>query len=109
MYIVLQHIGINMRLIKYISILLIIILAIFYVKYNSFQYQILQGKIFGTYYSIKIKTNVKNDALPNLVEQELENINNKMSVFDKQSEISKINRSPKNVEIRDGIPIEKCT
>lgn len=88
-----------MRIFRYISILLCILLIGFCIYQNSPHYQIIQGKIFGTYYNIKIRTNNKNNALREKVEAKLHDINKQMSVFEDDSEISRINKSAAGMEI----------
>lgn len=85
--------GINMRTFRYISIFLVAITALLcWQRYQS-PYQLLEGKIFGTYYKIKIKTNNINNKLQEKVKQTLKQVNHQMSVFDPNSEISQINQT----------------
>ncbi len=63
------------------------------------KYQVIKGSTMGTYYNIKIKTTKHNKELKALIDNELVIINQQMSIFDKNSEISKINQSPANVWI----------
>lgn len=80
-----------MRLFRYISIILCILLIGFYIYKNSPHYQIIKGEIFGTVYNIKIQTDDKDEALPQKIKDRLGEIDMAMSVFKKESEISKIN------------------
>ena len=48
----------------------------------------------GTYYSVKVKTGRENKLLHKNIKEELEAVNAEMSVFDNNSEISRINREP---------------
>lgn len=83
-----------MRIFHYISIFVFMgIIALFIYQYSP-HYQIIKGEIFGTYYNIKIKTDTKNNELKNKVKEKLEEINSLMSVFDPNSEISRINDAP---------------
>lgn len=81
-----------MRIIKYLSALLILSLILWYFIGHKKEYQILSGQTFGTYYTIKIKSSEDNTHLQKLVRSEFEKINSQMSVFDINSEISNINR-----------------
>lgn len=89
-----------MRLLRYISIILCIFLIGFYIYSNSPHYQIMKGEIFGTYYNIKIRTDHKDKKLHSKIKQRLQQINAQMSVFETESEISKINRMKANVAIK---------
>ena len=91
-----NYTKVNMRFFQYISIAICTALVGFLIFKNEPYYQIIEVEIFGTYYKIKIKTNIKNNTLNNEIKQKLEEINLKMSPFEKNSEISKINRLPKN-------------
>lgn len=82
-----------MRLFKYISIFLIICGLFFYFETRQNNYVFLSGKTMGTYYNIKIRTTIKNNMLNKRVKEELELINQQMSVFDNSSEISLINQN----------------
>lgn len=83
-----------MRIFHYISILLFIIVVGMFIYQYSPHYQIIKGDIFGTYYSIKIKTDTKDSSLKNQIKQKLDEINSSMSVFEPDSEISRINAAP---------------
>ena len=80
-----------MRIFQYISILLLIGVIGFIIYRNSPHYQIIKGDIFGTYYNIKIFSDKKDKNLKKTIETKLQDINSKMSVFDKNSEISQFN------------------
>ena len=82
-----------MRILKYIAIFVFLVFAIIFLRKETEQYQTISGKTMGTYYSIKIRTKTADSALPESVKKELEAINRQMSVFDQDSEISKINQT----------------
>lgn len=83
-----------MRIFHYISILVFMLaIGIFIYQYSP-HYQIIKGEAFGTYYNIKIKTDNKNKRLKSKINEKLEEINRIMSVFEADSEISKINQAP---------------
>lgn len=81
-----------MQPLKYISISLIFIVVIIYAQMSFAPYKTMSGKVFGTYYNIKIKTDSINNSLHHKVKQTLKSINHKMSIFDALSEVSKINK-----------------
>ena len=81
-----------MRLFQYISIMLCIFLIGFYIYQNSPHYQIIKGDIFGTYYNIKIRTDIKNKELSNNIKAKLKDIDSTMSAFKDDSELSVINK-----------------
>jgi len=83
-----------MRILKYFSIFLFLAAAVWYLSGYKKTYQIISGKTFGTYYTIKIKSSKENNLLQKAVKEEFAAINSEMSVFDINSEISEINRAP---------------
>lgn len=70
----------------------------FFVRFKP-QYHLINGEIFGTYYTIKIRTSTKDSHLEQAINDELAKINAQMSVFDTSSEISKINNTEANLWI----------
>lgn len=82
-----------MRFFKYISILLVLTLGTYLLFFRDNPYQEISGRAFGTYYSIKIKTEHKNRLLIGRIKDELDKINNEMSVFEPGSEINNINEA----------------
>ncbi len=88
-----------MRIFQYISILLFSFAVVFIIYQNSPKYQIIKGKIYGTYYNIKINTPNKNKELKKEINQVLQKIDNQMSVFNEASEISQINKTKANKTI----------
>ena len=85
-----------MRLFKYISIFIILCGLFFYFETRQDNYVVLSGKTMGTYYNIKIRTKIKHNMLNKKVQEELELINQQMSVFDNSSELSLINQNIQN-------------
>ena len=67
---------------------------------NSPPYHSLDGEIFGTYYNIKTRTDLKNNTLDAQIKQKLKHINNIFSVFDPLSELSQLNQASADKEIR---------
>lgn len=88
-----------MRILKYFSIIAVILAIAFYIRSNTVQYQSYQGNIFGTVYHIKIRTDNEDPTLQDAIKAELASVNSQMSVFEEKSEISKINQAPKNKKI----------
>ena len=86
-----------MRFVKY-ALILGLIVTIFFVagQYASEPYIKLSGETMGTYYNIKIRSSRDKVVIDSAVKQELTAINNQMSVFKSDSEISKINQAPIN-------------
>ena len=89
-----------MRIFQYISILVFSFLLVFAIYKNSPHYQIIKGEIYGTYYNIKINTNNKNKELNSKIKEKLQQIDLQMSVFNSSSEISHINNSKANIDIK---------
>lgn len=83
-----------MRFFKYFSIVVLIIVAGLIWQHRTMEYQVLSGKIFGTYYSIKVRTPYKIRDFNPIVDKEFARINQQMSVFNADSEINKINNLP---------------
>ncbi len=89
-----------MRFVRYISIFILIGAAVFFIYRYSPHYQIIKGEIFGTYYTVKIKTDNKNPQLKTLIEKRLQEINASQSVFLNDSEISLINQAKSGKKIK---------
>lgn len=70
-----------MRFFKYFSIAVLILVAALIWRHRSSDYQVLSGKIFGTYYSIKVRTPYKIRDFAPIVERELALVNRQMSVL----------------------------
>ena len=96
-----------MRIFKYISIFFLAAAAIFYIWHEPAPYQIMSGQTMGTYYSVKVKTGRENKLLHKNIKEELEAVNAEMSVFDNNSEISRINREPADKWIELSPPMQK--
>ena len=89
-----------MRRLRYISILVCLVAIGFFVWQNAPHYRIISGEIFGTFYKIKIRTDKKDKELQNKIKAELEDVNKQMSVFEPESDVSKINRLPAGKQIK---------
>ena len=88
-----------MRFFKFFSIFLVVFALGCYLFAEKSPYQTISGATMGTYYNIKIKTNKENKLLSKKINEKLKEINKEMSIFDPQSEISRINNAPKGVWI----------
>lgn len=86
-----------MRILKYISIILLLVALALFLRSTFSDYQEFGGKIFNTYYKIKIRTSVADKGLSDRVADILQDVDAKMSVFREDSEISKLNRSKAGV------------
>ena len=95
--------GNNMKLIKYFSIAIALWAVILFLTQNKSDYQILSGETMGTTYNIKIRSNKNDNMLHNRVKQKLIEINQTMSVFEKDSEVNRINDAPADewIELSD--------
>ena len=51
-----QKIGTNMRIFKYVSFFMVFAVALIYIHQKYAPYRTFHGKIFGTYYHVKILT-----------------------------------------------------
>lgn len=56
-------------------------------------YQSISGQTMGTYYNVKIRTRKEDNMLPQKIRQRLDELNREMSVFDSESEISRLNNA----------------
>lgn len=83
-----------MRLFKYFSIFAALVFAGYFFLFQDNPYQEINGRAFGTYYNIKIRTDYKNRSLLSKVKTVLDNVNSRMSVFEPGSEINDINEAP---------------
>ena len=83
-----------MKLIKYFSIGLVCLAVFLFFTQDKSNYQVLRGETMGTTYSIKIRTRKNDNMLHGRIRQKLADVNSTMSVFDKDSEISRINNAP---------------
>ena len=87
-----------MRMLKYFFIVLLIgIIVFYYASYKSSSKIIYNGETMGTYYAIKINSSSENNILHGKIKEVLKDINAQMSVFDANSEVSKINNAEAGV------------
>ena len=82
-----------MRILKYISIIFLLVALAVFLRSTFSDYQEFGGKAFNTYYKIKIRTSVADKSLPEQVAKILQDVDAKMSVFREDSEISRLNRA----------------
>lgn len=83
-----------MRIFKYISILVLLIVLPLYLRGSFSDYQEFGGNIFNTYYRVKIRTPLKDNTLPAKIKQILDDVDATMSVFRPDSELSRLNQAP---------------
>ena len=88
-----------MHLLRYFSIIAVIIVIGLCIRQGQPHYQTFKGNIFGTVYHIKVRTSQKDASLHDKIKAELALINAQMSVFETDSEVSQINRAPRNRKI----------
>ena len=86
-----------MRILKYISIILLLVALALFLRSTFSDYQEFGGKIFNTYYKVKIRTSVADKGLSDRVADILQDVDAKMSVFREDSEISKLNKTKAGV------------
>ena len=85
-----------MRILKFFALFIFLTAVVWFFIGPKKNYHVTTGKIFGTYYTIKIRNSHENKLLQKSINDELSKINAQMSVFDLTSEISEINRSESN-------------
>lgn len=88
-----------MRIVKYISIFVLLIAGILYLLRRQEPYAAMNGQTMGTYYNIKVRADNDDKLLHKSIKDELQKINEQMSVFDANSEISRINKAEANTWI----------
>ena len=86
--------------IRIFALIILIIGAAYYgLKHSYRAYPLYEGETMGTYYRIKINSPRVPLYIHDLIEKELKQVNKAMSVFDKTSEISRINQAPAGKKI----------
>lgn len=88
-----------MRIFKYISIPVLLIVLAVYLRGSFSDYQEFGGQIFNTYYRVKIRTSLNDKTLPDKVKEALELVDSQMSAFREDSELSRINHAAKGEKI----------
>ena len=96
-----------MRLLKYILIFIIAAACIFRLWQERPSYETISGRTMGTYYGIKIKNSPAAADLAAEIEKTLTEVNAEMSVFDPDSELSKINAAPAGQWLELSEPMRK--
>ena len=82
-----------MRILRYFSIFFVLGYAAWYFYAGDKPYQSISGQTMGTYYNVKIRTRKEDNMLPQKIRQRLDELNREMSVFDSESEISRLNNA----------------
>ncbi len=85
-----------MRFFKYFSIAVVILAAILFWQSRQGEYQQLRGYIFGTYYSIKVRSDKPVKDFAHMVDDRFNLVNRQMSVFVTDSTVNQINNADKN-------------
>ncbi|MBQ8784936.1 MAG: FAD:protein FMN transferase [Alphaproteobacteria bacterium] len=85
-----------MRILKFFALFIFLTAVVWFFIGPKKTYHIVTGKIFGTYYTVKIRNSDENKLLQKSINDELSKINARMSVFDLTSEISEINKAEAN-------------
>lgn len=96
-----------MRLLKYILIFIAAAAGIFLLRQEHPSYQIVSGQTMGTYYGVKVKNAPVAADLAAEIEKTLAEVNAEMSVFDPDSELSKINAAPAEQWLELSEPMRK--
>ena len=84
-----------MRVFKYFSIAILILAGAVFWQKRQADYVQLRGYIFGTYYSIKIRTTEPVPGLQETIDGQFALVNEQMSVFTKDSAINRLNQAKK--------------
>lgn len=85
-----------MKFLKYFSIFAIAVIIVYLIAFRDNRFQEIRGKVFNTYYTIKIHSPRKSSSLSGKIQHELDLVNQYMSVFEPESEINAINDAPAN-------------
>lgn len=88
-----------MKYLKYFIILAALVLAVYLIAFRDSRFQEIHGKIFNTHYTVKIRTPNKSSSLNQKIQLELDKVNEHMSAFDPESELSRINQAPAGQQI----------
>lgn len=97
-----------MRILKYISILLVAAAAVFFFAAgNGTDSRSFSGQTMGTYYNIKIRGSENDAPVEEIIKKTLAEVNAQMSVFDPDSEISAINNAPAGTWIELSAAMQK--
>lgn len=81
------------KILKLVLILGVICGAMFYYSRMSGRFQIMSGETMNTYYRITVRDGRGDTLLHNEIKNELQQINNEMSVFENMSDISQFNKN----------------
>lgn len=85
----------SMKSLRFFTVALLLAFAAYYALEHSYRaYPVFTGKTMGTYYMVKINAPRVSRKVHRDIVKVLKKVNRQMSVFDKNSEISKINAAP---------------
>lgn len=85
-----------MRFFKYFSIAILILAGILFWQSRQGQYHQLRGYIFGTYYSIKVRSDKPINDFAQIIDEQFNLVNRQMSVFVADSTINRLNSAKKH-------------
>ncbi len=88
-----MQVGVIKRLVVILALLAGLGVWLFFDEEEGMDYHILDGRCFGTYYHIKIRTHQRDETLQELIEQELAQVSKHMSIHDEHSELVMINKA----------------
>lgn len=96
-----------MRFFRYFSIVILLLALALCAEGRSRRFFSDTGNIFGTYYNVKIQTRTAVPGLKEEIQKEFALVNQQMSVFEKKSEINKINAldAGEELEISDELAL----
>lgn len=84
-----------MKSLRFFTVALLLAFAAYYALEHSYRaYPVFTGKTMGTYYMVKINAPRVSRKVHRDIVKVLKKVNRQMSVFDKNSEISKIKAAP---------------
>ena len=88
-----------MKFLSFFIGLIIFCACLFFNKYHADKQQTITGYVFGTYYVVKISTPKENPQIIKEIDKIFAKINQKLSVFEKNSEINQLNQAKNKIKI----------
>ncbi len=88
-----------MKFLSFFIGILVIITSIFIYQSQKNNQQTITGYVFGTYYVIKINTPEQNKELISEIDKIFQTVNMHLSIFEKNSELNKLNQANANIPI----------
>jgi len=95
------------KILKSILFIGIVLGTIFYYHQTRPQFQVFSGETMNTYYRILIRSSNENTLLHNEIKNELQMINNELSVFENSSDISLFNKNDNTgwIDVPDSLAV----